>query len=114
LIVLGEFKTWDSLLSNQHESKDIIDLAKNNKVIVKDAPNTVPDQIVIHGIVAPSNAPVSVHFRGGSLFPGTPNIDWRIQGKKGELRLTSSSWSLNVGGPDTKVEWYDTENGTVK
>ena len=111
---MGEFKTWDSLLSNRHGFKDIIDPANNNEVIVKNAPNTVPDQIMLHGLVTPSNAPVSVHFRGGTPFPGTPNIDWRVQGEKGELRLTSSSWSLNVGRPDTKVEWYDAEKGTVE
>jgi predicted dehydrogenase len=114
MVVLGEFKSWDSLLSNRHEVKDVVDPANDNKIVVKDAPNTVPDQIMLHGLVAPSNAPVSIHFRGGKPFPGSPGIDWRIQGDKGELRLTSPSCSLNVGRPDTKIEWYDVGKETVE
>lgn len=112
-VVLGEFKTWNSLLSIQNEFKDIVDPAENNKVIVKDAPNTVPDQIMLQGTTT-VNAPVAVHWRGGPPFPGTPGIDWRIQGRKGELRLISSSCALNVGRSDTKIEWYDAENGLVE
>ncbi|TVY81618.1 Galactose/lactose metabolism regulatory protein [Lachnellula suecica] len=112
--VLGEITTWNSLLSNRHEFKDIIDPSKDNKIIVKDAPNTVPDQIMLHGLVSPSNAPISIHFRGGKQFPGTPALEWRIQGEKGELRLTSSSFGLNVGTPDTKVELFDEESGIVE
>jgi predicted dehydrogenase len=105
-LVLGEFKTWDSLMVNRHPTKDIINPASNNAIITKAAPNTVPDQILLHGLT-PSGAPISIHYRGGPPFPGTPGIDWRIQGDKGEIRLTSSSWSLNVGRPDTKIELFE-------
>jgi predicted dehydrogenase len=113
-LVLGEFKSWDSLLSNRHETKDIINPAENNKVITKDAPNTVPDQIMVHGTLTPSGAPITIHYRGGKPFPGTPGIEWRIQGDKGEIHLTSASWSLNVGPPDTKIELFDAEAGEVE
>ncbi|KAE9362953.1 oxidoreductase family protein-like protein [Stipitochalara longipes BDJ] len=110
--VLGEFKTWNSLMAIRNSKKDIIDPANGNKVITKDAPNTVPDQILLQGTVS-SGAAVSIHYRGGSPFPGTPSIQWWIQGSKGEIRLTSSSATLNVGRDDTKIEWFDKERGTV-
>ena len=112
--MLGEFQSWDSLLSNRHATKDIINPAENNKVITKSAPNTVPDQIMLHGTVPPSGAPVTIHYRGGKPFPGTPGIEWRIQGDIGEIRLTSPSWSLNIGRPDTKIELFDVETGEVE
>ncbi|KAF4633141.1 hypothetical protein G7Y89_g4982 [Cudoniella acicularis] len=109
----GEFKIWHSLLSNRLTTKDIVD-SSQNKTIIKSAPNDVPDQIMLQAFVGSSNAPLTLHFRGGSTFPGTPATDWRIQGSKGELRLTSSSESLNVGREDTKLELYDAETGKVE
>ena len=94
--------------------KNIIDPAQNNRVITKNAPNTVPDQIMLHGTVSPSGAPVTIHFRGGKPFPGTPEIEWRIQGDQGELRLTSPSHFLNIGHPKTKVELFDAKTGKIE
>lgn len=41
-------------------------------------------------------------------------MQWWIQGSKGELRLKSSSWSLNVGREDTKVELFNKETGKME
>lgn len=112
--MLGDFKSYDSLFHIGRPTIDIVDRAANNKVIVKDALNTVPDQVTIHGRVVPSNAIVSIHWRGGNTFPGTPQADWRVVGEMGELRLTSPSWSLNVGHPETKLELYDATTGVVE
>ena len=101
-------------MSNSYPTKNIIDSANNNEVVVKDAPNNVPDQIMFHDLVSSSNAPVTMHFRGGKSFPGTPNMDWRILGTKGEIRLTGPSECLNVGRVDTKVELFDAETGKVE
>lgn len=111
---MGEFKTLHSLLANRHPLKDIVDPSKNNEVIVKNIPNNVPDQILLQGLLATSNAPISLHFRGGKPFPATPGVEWRVQGENGELRLTSPTMSLNVGNPATKLEFYDAANGTVE
>lgn len=100
-------------MSNGYSTKTIVDPANNGKIVVKDAPNSVPDQIMLHGLVSPSNAPVTMHFRGGGSFPGTPNMDWRILGTKGEIRLTGPSECLNVGRVETKVELFDAETGKV-
>ncbi|KAH6679326.1 putative dehydrogenase [Halenospora varia] len=110
---LGEFKTWNSLLSNRLPQKDLVDYAKK-QVVQKDAPNDVPDQIMIQGITTPLNVPVSIHFRGGNSFPGTPMLDWRIQGSKGEMRFTCSSESLNVGREESKLELFDAITGKIE
>lgn len=89
-------------MSNRHPAKDIIDPSKINELVVKDAKNTVPDQIMFQATTVNDDVPVSIHLRGGPTFPCTPTLEWRIQGSKGELRLTSSSANLNLGRPDTK------------
>jgi predicted dehydrogenase len=98
----------------RNEKKDIINPSQENKVVVKDAQNTVPDQILLQGTVGQDDAPVSIHYRGGSPFPGTSNMQWSIQGSKGEIHLTSSSWSLNVGREDTKIEVFDRTTGKLE
>ncbi|CAG8978091.1 hypothetical protein HYALB_00000763 [Hymenoscyphus albidus] len=110
---LGDFKTFQSLLVNTHPIKDIVDPSKGNEVVVKDTPNNVPNEILLQGILESSGAPFSLHYRGGKVFPGTPDIDWRIQGEDGELRLISPM-GLNVGGPATKLELYDVAKDTVE
>jgi predicted dehydrogenase len=64
--------------------------------------------------VEPSNAIVSINLHGGKGIPGVTSTDWRIQGEKGWLRLTSPSLFLNVGSPDAKLELYDTANDKVQ
>lgn len=81
---------------------------------MKDIPSNVPDQILLQGLLASSNAPISLHFRGGKPFPGTPGVEWRVQGEDGELRLTSPTMGLNIGNPDAKLEFYDAGKGTVE
>jgi hypothetical protein len=76
---------------------------KNGNQVLERAVNTVPDHLLIHGTVQPSQAVVAIIFTGGDEIPGIPVLDWRIQGESGWLRLTSSSMALNVGSPDTKL-----------
>jgi hypothetical protein len=112
VLVLGEFKSYDSRLSIGYPIVDIIDHSDGG-IIEKGAVNTVPDQILIQGTLA-SNAIASYTWRGGSPFPSTPGADWRIVGSLGELHLTSSSWSLNVGRDDTKLQFFDKASGVVE
>lgn len=74
------------------------------EVVEKDVTNTVPDQILMYGTVENSNAFVTINLHAGKEIPGLPRLDWRIQGDKGWLRLTSSVLFQNVGSPDTKLE----------
>lgn len=113
MAVLGELKSYDSLMAIGHHTVDLIDPA-NGKVVDKGVRNTVPNQVMIQGTVAPSNAIVNFQWRGGKQFPGTHAADWRVVGDKGELRLTSSSWALNLVPPDTKLEVFDTTTGAVE
>lgn len=112
--VLGEFTSSSSLLSIGHKTVDIIDPAAGNKVVLKGAPNNVPNQVIIHGTVDKSNAIINLQWHGGKVFPGTPGADWRILGDKGELRLISPSFTLNVAKPDTKIEVVDAATGVVE
>lgn len=111
---MGEFEWYDSLLAIGHHTVDIIDPAAGDKVISEGVSNTVPDHVMIHGIVQRSNVVVNFQWHGGKPFPDTPAADWRILGDKGELRLTSSSWSLNVGRPETKIALLDSTTGVVE
>lgn len=112
--VLGEFESYNSLLAIGHHTVDIIDPADGDKIISKAVPNNVPDHVIIQGTVQPSNAIVTFQWHGGKAFPGTTAVDWRIIGEKAELRLTTSSWTLNVGSPRTKIELFDAATGVVE
>ena len=52
-------------------------------------------------------------LRSGKPFKGTPGLDWRIHGNKGEIRVTASGPFLNTGYPDLKVEIHDFETDEV-
>jgi len=112
--VLGDINTSHSLLSIGHPTVDIVASGDNVKVIEKGVNNTVPDQIKILGTVGPLKAPISLNFRGGATFPGVPVTAWEIVGQKGIIRLTSPWWGLNVGVPDTKIEFFDIATGEVE
>ncbi|KAL5318006.1 hypothetical protein ACEPPN_015110 [Leptodophora sp. 'Broadleaf-Isolate-01'] len=110
--VIGEFKTWNSFLINQHPTKDIVESSNymsttDSTVVQASAPNNVPDQHLFRGITT-SNIPFSMHRRGGAPFPGTPAVEWRIQGEKGEIRLTSSDYFIHMGHPEPciKIELF--------
>jgi predicted dehydrogenase len=114
--VVGEFKTFKSFTSISRPTLDIKDYSVGGagKVIEAGVRNTVPDQILVYGTVEPSNAAVTVKLHAGKEFPGQPRLDWRIQGEKGWLRLTSPLLFLNVGGPGIKVEIAKNDTGTVE
>ncbi|KAB8221555.1 hypothetical protein BDV33DRAFT_76505 [Aspergillus novoparasiticus] len=114
--VLGEFKTLRSFSSISRPTIDIKDysVGDTGKVVEAGARNTVPDQILAYGTVEPSNAAVTIKYHAGKEFPGQPRLDWRIQGEKGWLRLSSPLVSLNVGGPGIKLEIARNETNTVE
>ncbi|KAJ5454927.1 hypothetical protein N7530_012696 [Penicillium desertorum] len=114
--VLGQFEKFISECSIRRPTIDIVDssLGKNDKVIVKGARNTVPDQILIHGTVKPSNAVVTLNLHGGKGCPGVPRVNWRIEGEKGWLRLTSPVFFINIGSPELKLEIFNAEDCKVQ
>jgi predicted dehydrogenase len=78
-------------------------LGKNGEVIKKDAPMETPDTIFLQGVLSPS-IPLSIQFRVGAPFPGTPGLDWRIKGEEGEIRITGSGPFIQIGYPDLKLQ----------
>ncbi|KAJ5465938.1 hypothetical protein N7530_009725 [Penicillium desertorum] len=114
--VLGQFEKFISECSIRRPTIDIVDssLGKNDNVIVKGARNTVPDQILIHGTVKPSNAVVTLNLHGGKGCPGVPRVDWQIEGEKGWLRLTSPVFFINIGSPELKLEIFNAEDCKVQ
>jgi len=101
---LGEFATWDALLSNQRTTIDLVDAEGN--VVHKDHPKSTHDQIMLHGTLE-SGAVVSMSLRGDKNFKGQPAMDWRIYGSTGEIRITCSGMLLQMGYEDEKIEVYD-------
>ncbi|KAI0391183.1 NAD-binding Rossmann fold oxidoreductase family protein [Xylariaceae sp. FL0594] len=84
-------------------------------------PQTSDDVLFLHGFLNPpsttpsnsfvQNVPISYVLRGGPPFKDTPDLDWRILGEKGELRITSSNSMLQIGRDDTKIEFHSHLNG---
>lgn len=114
--MLGEFNSFNSSIAITRPTLDIVDMRPDSKgrVFEKDAVNTVPDNILMYGTAGESNAPVQLTLHAGKEFPGTPRLDWRIQGEKGWIRVTSPFLFLNVGHPETKVEIYYSESGQTQ
>ncbi|KAB8231260.1 Gfo/Idh/MocA family protein [Aspergillus alliaceus] len=114
--VLGEFKTFKTFSTISRQTLDIKDysVGEPGKVIAAGVQNTVPDQILAYGRVEPYNAAVTINLYAGKEFPGQPRLDWRIQGEKGWLRLSSPMFFLNVGGPGIKLEIANHDTGTVE
>jgi predicted dehydrogenase len=111
LYVLGELKSYNSLIANQRPETRIID-RKTNTVVETVVKNT-PDQFLIQGTVT-SGAVLSFHLRGGKGFLAGPQLLWRIYGEKGEIEVTASGPYLNVGYEDAKVLLHDQLTGQVE
>ncbi|KAF9889364.1 transcription regulator gal80 [Aspergillus nanangensis] len=111
--VLGPFQTFDSSLTISRPELDIVNLS-TGEVLESGVRNTVPDQILMFGTSERSSAAVTVKIHAGEEFPGQPRLDWRIQGTRGWLRLTSPALFINVGGPEVKVELFRTDTGQVE
>jgi predicted dehydrogenase len=78
---LGEFRELAALVVNQ---RDRIPLEETGELIAK----TVPDQVVVNGIVG-EGAAVSFQIRGG-MNRGTAFL-FEIHGEEGDLQLTATS-----------------------
>lgn len=100
-----------SLLANQRKSLKLVD--SSGKVVKENVPKDTDDTIFLTGTLS-SGIPVSMTLRGGAPFKGTPGLDWRIYGEKGEIRVTASGPFLQIGYPDMKIEVHDFEKDTVE
>ena len=90
-------------LSGGERILDLVDA--DGKVIQKNVPRTADDTIFVHGTLS-TGVPVSLTLRGGKPFIGTPGLDWRIQGKTCEIRVTAAGPFLQIGYSDMKIELH--------
>lgn len=93
-----------TLLANKRRVIDIVN--DEGKVVEPNLSKNADDTIFLNGFLA-SGVALSFSLRGGAAFKGTPDLDWRIYGEKGEIRITSPSCFLEFETPGTKVEVYD-------
>ncbi|KAL3417618.1 oxidoreductase family protein [Phlyctema vagabunda] len=104
------FTSSTAVLANR---RPFVTLTKDDGTVITDKhPKTAEDTIFIQGTLG-SSVPVQVSLRGGSTFKGTPGLDWRIYGTKGELRITAAGPFLQIGYPDQKIELHDVATDSV-
>lgn len=100
-----------TLLASRRKFTKLID--SKGTVVDEKYPITADDTIFLHGTLS-SGIPLSMSLRGGKPFKGTPGLDWRIYGEKGEIRVTAGGPSLQVGYPDMKIQVFDFEKDEVE
>lgn len=67
---------------------------------------------MLHGTLD-SGAVLSASIVGGNSFKGTPGLEWRIVGERGEIRVTGPDTNIQVAGC-TSIEVHDTERDVVE
>ncbi|PCG91585.1 Hypothetical protein PENO1_093020 [Penicillium occitanis (nom. inval.)] len=101
--VLGEFSSFQSLLSNQRSVVKIVEA--DGSVVKENAVKTTPDHVMIQGMLN-SGAVLSATIRGGAPFKGSPGLEWSIYGEKGEIRITGPSAFIEIVGT-TSIQLHD-------
>lgn len=100
-----------TLLAARRKFTKLIDVS--GKVVDEKYPITADDTIFLNGTLT-SGIPLSFALRGGKPFKGTPGLDWRIYGEKGEIRITAGGPFLQVGYPDMKIQVFNFEEDKVE
>lgn len=95
-----------SLLANRRKTVQLV--TPDGKVLEENHPKDSDDTIFLNGTLS-TGIPISLTFRGGDPFPGTPGLDWRIYGSKGEIRVTATGTLLSIGYPDVLVELIEND-----
>lgn len=93
LAVLGEAKSFDSVLSVQRPTVDVVN--PDGSVVAKDHRVTSHDQVLVHGKLE-SGAVFSINVRGGKQFKDQPSVDWRIYGEKGEIWIKAPNMHMQI------------------
>ena len=77
-----------------------------NEEFIETVHSDVPDLILLDGVLN-SGASLSVTFRRGQPFKGSPGFQWQIYGEKGEIQVTSSGPSLQALDAGIKIRIHD-------
>jgi hypothetical protein len=118
LSVVGELdsSTVHTKTQLQRPTVRVRDVSANK--IVETVTSDVPDLLTVHGALTSSslaapNATLSINFRRGQPFPGTPPLVWTINCERGEIRLLSpSGTALQASAGDDvsiQVHHFDTD-----
>lgn len=95
-----------SLLANRRKTVQLV--TADGKVLEENHTKDSNDTIFLNGTLS-TGIPISLTCRGGDPFPGTPGLDWRIYGAKGEIRVTATSTLLSIGYLDVLVELIEND-----
>jgi predicted dehydrogenase len=110
--LLGEFESFDSRMQVQRPWLSVLG---NDGAKISTVSSDVPDLLTLHGKLAKGpadivdDATLSVTWRSGPPFKGSPGMVWTIYGEKGELRVTSPSGpyiELDLPEPIT-IDFYE-------
>ncbi|KAI0187498.1 oxidoreductase family protein [Astrocystis sublimbata] len=112
--VLGEFD--GGFQSRMQLQRPVLRLRDANGVTTeREIRSDVPDLLVVHGKLAKGSgsgsgidiaddATLSLTFRSGQQFKGTPGFVWTINGSKGELRVTANGAYIHSDSYKDPVE----------
>lgn len=117
LSVVGEVDPKTVQSKSQLQRPEIRIRDPSTEEFVGNVTSDVPDLLSVHGtLISPqavANATISLLFRRGQPFPGTPSLTWTINCERGEIRLTSPSTSLSAGAGEEpvkiQVQYFDTD-----
>ncbi|KAI0835230.1 NAD(P)-binding protein [Hypoxylon sp. FL0890] len=91
--VLGEFSSFKSRMQIQRPA---IKVRGKDGSQIEERRTDVPDLLTIHGQLAPGKADIvedatlSLTYRSGQQFKGTPGFVWTINGEVGEIMVTAN------------------------
>ncbi|KAF8846918.1 NAD-binding Rossmann fold oxidoreductase family protein [Acephala macrosclerotiorum] len=99
-----------TLLANRRKTVQIVD---GEGKVLETKNKTSDDTIFLSGTLT-TGIPLSMTLRGGKPFKNTPGLDWRIYGSTGEIRVSVSGPSLQIGYPDMKIQVHNFEKDEVE
>ncbi|KAI1133969.1 NAD(P)-binding protein [Hypoxylon sp. FL0543] len=91
--VLGEFSCFQSRMQIQ---RPVVKIKGKDGSYIGERRSDVPDLLVIHGKLAQGKADItkdatlSLTYRSGQQFKGTPGFVWTINGEAGEIMVTAN------------------------
>ena len=99
MLVLGELSVFRSQLNILRPEVPIM---ASDGTILETVATDVADHIMLQGILS-SGAPLSVTFRRGPPFKGTPGFIWSVYGEKGEIRITAAGPALQANDDEITI-----------
>ena len=111
LLVLGELSDFRSQLNIQRPQIPIIG---SDGSLLEIVTTDVADHIMLQGTLISSGAPLSVTFRRGPPFVGTPGFIWSIHGEKGEIRITAAGPALQADDEETNITVHSFDQEEVE